>query len=226
MENKNPQNERVKYTGRFATEADSRPRRSAASARPRAAAAQAQTGHRPSGFAPAEPAKKRPAPRPAPAKAQKPEAPKREKPVRNKRDQGKKPGFSWKLPLIVAGALILIAIILVLIFGGRDKTYHQLPKVERGSSSAFTPEDTNAPEGTSAPEVSNETDAPEIEMSGINEGDLFDGASALEDASIFDDSFSFEDLQGLDGDSLFGDGSEIDGEELLNQLLALEGAGQ
>ena len=212
MENKSPQNQRVKYTGRFATEADSKPPRAAAPVRPRPTGTQAQAGRRPSGFAPAEPAKRRPAPRPAPAKANV----KREKPVRNKRTPGRKSGWGWKLPLLAALALVIVlTVILFAIFGGRNVTHHQLPKVERGSSSAFTPEETNAPEGTEVPQMSAATEAPaEADVSAS------DGEAAIGEADFFND------LERLDESSFFDDAEDLDGTDLLNELLALEGANQ
>ena len=215
MEQKTPQGQRVKYTGRFATEADSKPPRAAAPVRPRAANAQSQSGHRPSGFAPAEPPKRRTAPRPAAAKA--PERPKkREKNVRNKRAQGPKYGWGWKLPLLIAlAAVILLTVILLLIFGGRG-THHQLPKVVRDTSAEFTAAETNAPEETDAPQLTEATAEP-----AMNEGAAFDGEDGFNEADFLNDADLFGGAEDFDAPSFF-DGSED--ADILNELLALQEA--
>ena len=220
MEHKTPQDQRVKYTGRFATEADSKPPRAAAPVRPRAPRAQAQTGHRPSGFAPAEPPKRRPAPRPAAPKV--PEKPKREKRIRNKRRQRPKYGWGWKLPLLIALiALVLLTIIFVLIFGGHGGTHHQLPKVERGSTSDFSAAETNDPQATNGMELSAATEAPASNgEAAFDETDNFNEADFLDDAAIFGGAEDF------DAPGFFGDADSAEDAKILNVLLALEGANQ
>lgn len=122
-------------------------------AQSRATSERTQPQRRPSGFAAPEEAKRRPAVAP---QADDSNAARAEKPKRfprlfrrsgeargdnspTKRSQVKKHGWLKKL-LIALGILLALALLLALIFGRGDETYHQLPKIERGGDSAYEPE--------------------------------------------------------------------------------------
>ena len=238
MENKSSENRRTAHANRFSDSTGGAARRTAASARARAAGAQG--GHRPSGFAPAAPQKRRPEAKPAPkkAKAKIQRSEKREKPLRNKRTQPKRSFAPWQKALMIGiPALAVLLVIFVLIFGGGNGTYHQLPKVERGSSSAFTPDETNVPEEANMPEAFGAFGgAAAFDDSAFDESD-FDASAfddAAFDASAFDASGDLEgflggadnlgDLEDFDGEFDFGEGGDFD-DALMQQFLASEGAG-
>ena len=74
----------------------------------------------------------------------KPEKPAKEKRVRKERDPGKnRPILRILLALVFAA--ILVCVLMVIIFGGEDTTYHQMPTIERESISHFEPEMTPIP---------------------------------------------------------------------------------
>lgn len=232
MENKSPQAQRVKYTGRFATEADSAPPRAAAPVRPRAAGTDAQSPQRPSGFAHTQTTKRRVLPQAAAAKPaeQKPaEKPKREKKIRNKRTAGQGSGRDWKLPLLIGlGLLILLAVILALTLGGRKGTYHQLPRVERSDESAFMPEETQAPEATAEPEIPAAEEPSAFDDADFgNEDNLPDISGAFDAVGTSDDGLpadvisAFEELEAANSNSA-DDAGEV---SLMDAFAALQGAG-
>lgn len=236
MQDKTPQGQRVKYTGRFATEADTKPQRSMAPARPRAASAGATSAHRPSGFAPAEPVKRRaepakhhtePVKRPAAPKAPAPkpaEKPKREKKTNNKR--AAKQGSNWR-KLLLPGLLLLVLLIVafVLIFGDRNKVHHQLPRVERSSDAVFAPDDTYAPEETAAPEVESafQKEFEEEPIDGVDA--VFDDFSEELDGNEFDALVSLNEADFTDDADFFGEDDAASEDDILNELLG-NGAGQ
>ena len=202
MQNKTAQPRQTAYANRAAGQAST-------ATRPRTANAGAQSGRRPSGFAPTAPEKRRAAS--AKATKQAPKKPRREKPLRNKRTRAQRPMPLWtKLLMIGLPALILLIVILALIFGGGNTTYHQLPRVVRGSSSAFEPDETGATSeaGTSEAPASAAfgaaNDAGSLE--GIGGESLNDGAG---------DPVS---------DGFFSDTGDAGDATLLNELIALEGA--
>lgn len=240
MENKTPQNRRTAYSGRFGSVTESAPRRTTAPARSRTAGMSTQSGRRPSGFAPAAPEKRRTAARPTtakpasakPAAAKAPRREKRQEPIRNKRTQRRRDLPLWqKLLLIGIPLLLVFIIVIVLVFGGDDGTYHQLPKVERGSSSAFTPEETNAPEGAGAFGDVEETadESFEIDEAAVfdaiadSEGfegflDGADGADTFDETDAASNADFFGDFDG------FGDDADLDDAAILDQLIAFEEA--
>ena len=137
MENKIPQNKPTTSAATSGAQA-----RTAASARSRTSGAGAQTAHRPSGFAPTASQKRQAPKKPEPAKAA--AKPKREKPIHNKRTQSRHRLALWQKLLLIGIALLVVFIaVIVLIFGGRGGTYHQLPRIERKGPSEFMPEATN-----------------------------------------------------------------------------------
>lgn len=174
MQNQTPQGPRKQYAGRFAG--------AAGSASTRATSQPASTGtgpsRRPSGFAAPEVPKRAPEPRP---KAQEENAKRRrwfkrrEKPANNKRGEAKR-GAWWKYLLIALALLLALVLLLTLIFGG-NKTYHQLPRVERGSDSAYAPEETIAPEGAPAAE-------PSADLEALIEAGDYEAAAALIQAGM------------------------------------------
>ncbi len=172
MQDRNPRDRRAPYTGRFASPGEAVPPR--ASARPEAdgaytrsatardasRSAGAQPQRRPSGFAVPEDERRRFSAAEAPKEDGAPE----KKPGRfklfarrsreegggkspTKRSQVKKLG--WKKKLLIALVMLLaLFLLLVLIFGRDDGTYHQLPRIERGGDSAYEPDQSPSPEGS------------------------------------------------------------------------------
>ena len=61
---------------------------------------------------------------------------------------GREPGKNrpvLRALLVVLAILLLAFIIIVIIFGGEDKTYHQMPVIERETIAEFAPEDSPMP---------------------------------------------------------------------------------
>ena len=186
---------------------------------------------RPSGFAPAEPAKRRtqPVKRPtaAPAPASKPaEKPKREKKTNNKRAPRQSSSRGWKKLLLAGLAVLAVLIVLfVLIFGGGNKVHHQLPRVERSSDAVFAPEDTYPPEEANAPEE-------EIAFGSAFEENLTDDADGVDavfddipadfDGGEFDELESLDEADFADDAGFFGDGDAASEDDILRELLANE----
>lgn len=113
----------------------------------RTSARQASTARRPSGFGTAGQAPKaKPAPEPEPKKAGKlrKEKVKKEKRVRREREPGKNRPL-LRILLVLIAAAVLVCLLMVLIFGGEDTTYHQMPTIERESIAHFEPEETPIP---------------------------------------------------------------------------------
>lgn len=116
----------------------------------RSSATQAGSTRRPSGFGTAgQTAKVKPAAQEDTKKAGKPEKikkekPKKEKRIRKERDPGKKRPL-LRILLSVIGIAVLVCVLMVLIFGGKDTTYHQMPTIERESIAHFEPEETPIP---------------------------------------------------------------------------------
>jgi len=110
----------------------------------RCLSAQANASRRPSGFGTAgQPAKAKPMPEPEPKKAAKAkiEKPKKEKRVRKEREPGKNRPV-LRILLVIIAVAVLGSVLMVLIFGGEDTTYHQMPTIERESITHFEPEET------------------------------------------------------------------------------------
>lgn len=201
MENKKPQAQRVKYTGRFATEADSLPPRAAAPVQSRAAGAGAQSPSRPSGFAHVETTKRRVPPQAAaakPAEKKPAEKPKREKEkkIRNKRTAEQGSGRGRKLPLLIGlGLLLLLIVILALALGGSKGTHHQLPRVERIDESAPASEETQtAAEQPAIPDgadFGSEDGLPDI-------SEAFDALDTEDDGIPSDAIAAFDDIEAAD----------------------------
>lgn len=100
---------------------------------------------RPSGFGTAgQPRKAKPAPEPKKETKAKPAKPRKEKRVRKEREPGKNRPI-LRILLGIAAAAILVSVLMVLIFGGEDTTYHQMPTIERESIAQFEPEMTPIP---------------------------------------------------------------------------------
>ena len=232
MENKTPENKRTAYTGRSAGSTNGAARRTAASARARTAGTQG--GHRPSGFAPAPAQKRRTEAKPAPSKTNKklqtPE--KQKKPLHNKRTQPKRSFAPWQKALLIGiPALIVLLIVFVLIFGGSDTTYHQLPIVERNGSSAFTPDETSVPDEANMLESFGDAaafDESAFDASAFDDPTFdaseFEASGDLED--FLGGESSFGDLEGFDDEFDFGDAGNFDDDDaLMRQFIASEEAG-
>lgn len=109
---------------------------------------------RPSGFGTAGQAPKaKPAPE-APSKRELKEMRKLEKRAKKEEKRqkkeyiGREPGKNrpvLRVLLAILAVLLLAFIIIVIIFGGEDKTYHQMPVIERESVAEFSPEESSAP---------------------------------------------------------------------------------
>lgn len=233
MENRTSQNKRTTYTSRFANPAGGSPQHTATAARSRAAGA--QTGARPSGFAPAAPRKSSTAAaKPEPKNARQKSTLDRS----NNKRGAKRPAAPGWLKFVIIGAVLLVILIIVLAlaFGGKDVTYHQLPRVERGSSSAFSPEETSAPDG--AP--SSPAEAPQADVeAALDESDVWnadaflggadvpEGFGSVDDAALADIAGAF----GAAGDWNFGGtdaANGFDGQDeqaLLDELMGLIEAG-
>ena len=237
MENKTPQNRRTTSASRFGSVTNNAPRRTAAPARTRVAGANAQSGRRPSGFAPAAPERRRTPAKPAaakPAAARTVKRPEHQEPIRNKRTQRRRELPLWqKLLLIGVPALLVFIVVIVLIFGGDDGTYHQLPRVERGTSSAFEPEETSAPEGAGALDDLSAfaaSEEPAAQDPDLDEAAIFDALAGSGNLDGFlDGAGDFADAGDLPDEGFFGDtdgfGDDADADDLLKQLIALEEAG-
>lgn len=148
MEQKKPTDEKTAYTGRFG---DSSAAKKGSSAVPRRTAKTADAPRRPTGFsAPTQPARsKKPAGKAEPEK--KTGKPKKEKKVRKPRPaREKKNRRGLKVLFAILAMLVVLWLALLLIFGGEEKTIHQLPTIEREGVAAFTPEETPLP-GTEVP---------------------------------------------------------------------------
>lgn len=114
-------------------------------AAPRPASRQVDAARRPSGFGTAGQTRKvKPEPEPKKAEKAKPEKPVKEKPVPKEKEPGKNRPVLRALLVIVAVA-VLVSLLMVLIFGGEDTTYHQMPTIERESIAHFEPEATPIP---------------------------------------------------------------------------------
>lgn len=123
------------YTSRFNETADAGRRQTAT----RPAVRQAEPARRPSGFGTAGQTRKtKPAPETEPPKAAKPA---KEKKIRKEREPGRnRPILRILLALVVVA--VLVSVLMVLIFGGEDTTYHQMPTIEYESIAHFEPEAT------------------------------------------------------------------------------------
>ena len=113
----------------------------------RTSSRQTAATRRPSGFGTAGQASKvKPAPEPEPKKAKKAkkEKTKRERRIRKEREPGKNRPLLRILLALIAAA-VLVCLLMVLIFGGEDTTYHQMPTIERESIAHFEPEETPLP---------------------------------------------------------------------------------
>lgn len=154
MQDKTPREQRAPYTGRFADMNSGARKRGIESARLRAASD--TQARRPSGFDDTEAVKRRAyvSSKAADEGANKKKSIflrllRREKPeesekIRNKRSQ--LPRLSWWEKLLIGViALALIVLILTLIFGGKGKTYHQMPRIERGAD--YEPAESTLPAG-------------------------------------------------------------------------------
>lgn len=108
---------------------------------PRPAARQAEPTRRPSGFGTTGQTRKKPAPAPEPQKATKPA---KEKKIRKEREPGKNRPL-LRILLAVIAVIVLVSVLMVLIFGGEDTTYHQMPTIEYESIAHFEPEATPIP---------------------------------------------------------------------------------
>lgn len=106
---------------------------------------QNSTTRRPSGFGTAGQTRKvKPEPAPEPKKEAKIKT-KKEKRVRKEREPGKnRPILRILLGLVIVA--VLVSVLMVLIFGGEDTTYHQMPTIERESIAQFEPEMTPVPD--------------------------------------------------------------------------------
>ena len=47
--------------------------------------------------------------------------------------------------ICIVAAVVLVSVVMVLIFGGENTTYHQMPTIERESIAQFAPEETPIP---------------------------------------------------------------------------------
>lgn len=130
------------YSSRFAESG-----RSGSSTAYRSPSRQTDIPRRPSGFGTAGQASKvKPAPEPEPKKAEKikKEKPEKVKRVREEREPGKNRPL-LRILLAFIAVIILVCVLMVLIFGGEDTTYHQMPVIERESIAQFEPEETPIP---------------------------------------------------------------------------------
>ena len=141
MEKQKSAGEKSVYTGRFGEQP---PRKTAREAAPQHTAS---APRRPSGFSAAAPANRGQAGAKKNAEAttseKKNTRPKKESKRRQPR-QKKKLGCLKPLLALLAAALI-VWLCLALIFGGRNKTIHQLPTIERESIASFEPNQTPLP---------------------------------------------------------------------------------
>ena len=149
MDKQQPNSENTAYTGRFADAKAAQARNNPP--RPRKAAQ--ETPRKPSGFSAAgQDVRKKNAPvkeeKQPEKKAKKPKKVKKEKKAKQTREKKSRRGL--KALLCAVAAVLALLVIFVLIFGGDDKTYHQMPTVERISIAHFDPEETPLPgvEGT------------------------------------------------------------------------------
>lgn len=113
----------------------------------RTASRPADNVRRPSGFGTAGQTRKvTPVPEPETKKARKvkPEKPKKEKRIREEREPGKNRPL-LRILLGIIAAVVLVSLLMVLIFGGEDTTYHQMPTIEYESIAHFEPEATPVP---------------------------------------------------------------------------------
>lgn len=140
MDTQKPTGEKSAYTGRFGERAT--PVKRSAPAAPRKQAA--EQARRPSGFA-TTPQKKQirtsSVPPSKKADVKEPKAPKK----KQKRVRPAQPKAQKKLGkpiLILLIAALIIYLLIALLFGGNNKTYHQMPTVERESVASFEPETT------------------------------------------------------------------------------------
>ena len=74
----------------------------------------------------------------------KPEKPAKEKRVRKEREPGKNRPL-LRILLAIIAIVVLGSLLMVLIFGGEDTTYHQMPVIEREFVAQFEPEATPIP---------------------------------------------------------------------------------
>ena len=141
MEKQKPAGEKSAYTGRFGEQL---PRKTAREAVPPHTAS---ASRRPSGFSASAPAnrpgagaKKTVEPAPSEKKNTRPKKESKRRQPRQKKKRG------CLKPLLVLLALALVVwLCLALIFGGRNKTIHQLPTIERESVASFEPNQTPLP---------------------------------------------------------------------------------
>lgn len=142
METQKPKGEKSAYTGRFAASAAPKKRAHAASTRKQSA----ETSRRPSGFAVAS-VKGRGQNAASGAvktgKSVQVTAGRKEKKPRPKKQARERMNHRRLkfVPVLLVVALILY-LLFALIFGGQNRTVHQLPIVERESISEFAPEET------------------------------------------------------------------------------------
>lgn len=120
----------------------------------RPSARQADAARRPSGFGTAgQSHKSKPLSSPE-AEAKKTGKNKAEKAAKKKRvPKEREPGKNrpvLRVLLALLAAAVIVSILMVLIFGGEDTTYHQMPTIERESTADFEPEATPIP-GTEGP---------------------------------------------------------------------------
>jgi len=125
-------------TSRFSDTAN----RSRTQAAVRPSARQQESTRRPSGFGTTGQTRKaRPASEPVKAAKEKPAKKKR---IPKEREPGKNRPVLRAL-LAIGLAAVLVSVLMVLIFGGEDTTYHQMPTIERESIAQFEPEETPIP---------------------------------------------------------------------------------
>jgi len=111
----------------------------------RTSARQEDTVRRPSGFGTAgQTPKAKPVPEPKKTAKPKPEKPVKEKRTRKEQEPGKNRPVLRAL-LAIAAAVVLVSILMVLIFGGEDTTYHQMPTIEWETEASFAPDQTPMP---------------------------------------------------------------------------------
>ena len=134
------------YTGRFNGDAG----RSAADSVPRRPQGKtADAARRPSGFGTAGQAAK------AKPEVKTEELSRKELRAKLKREKkeakeriGREPGRDRPLLralLIVLAVVLVLLVMMVIIFGGEDKTYHQMPVIERETTAEFEPDETPMP---------------------------------------------------------------------------------
>ena len=103
--------------------------------------------------------------------------------------------------------LVILIVILVLASGGRDTTYHQLPKVQRGSSSAFTPDETNVPDSVPSEAPAENWDAGAF----MDSGDISDASGELDEAALADIADAFGQISDFDSADILGDPGAFEG---------------